>query len=154
MIQYRLATLNELDFLVQLRIEELALFSDTPFPVENIIHIRNFYENKMKDTSCFTILGYDNTTLVAAGTIYFYDSLPSNTNASGKTGCITNIWTHKQYRHQGIASHIMDQLLDIAKDRCTLVCLNTSDAGEAVYIKKGFVKNKKAMLYTCKETKI
>ncbi|MFV0394002.1 MAG: GNAT family N-acetyltransferase [Coprobacillaceae bacterium] len=151
MIQYRLAKIEEIDFLVELRLKEMAMFTDIPFPKEHIEDIRSFYELKMKDNTCFTVLGYDKDILVTTGMIYFYHSLASNANPSGKTGYISNIWTHDQYRRQGIASEVMDQLLELAKGKCGMVCLNASEEGRGLYEKKSFVQNERAMIYIMKE---
>lgn len=147
MIQYRLATIEEVDFLVQLRLQELALFTDVPFPIEHKNEIKLFYKDTMRNRSCFTLLGYDQEVLVATGTIYFQDCLPSNANPIGRTGYITNIWTHDAYRRQGIGTKLMDRLLEIGKEHCGMICLNTSAEGQTLYLKKGFKKNEQAMVY-------
>lgn len=153
MITYQLATLDEVDLLVELRIKDLALFNEEPFPKEHISNIKNFYERKMSTEDCFTILGYDGNTIVASGTIYFYDTLPSNVNPLGKTGYISSVWTDEEYRCQGIGKSIMQQLMDIGADKCNVICLNATEDGERVYTKLGFEKNGKAMIYCYNDEK-
>jgi predicted GNAT family N-acyltransferase len=147
MIIYRLADLQDIELLVDLRIQDMKLFYTEPFPKEHIGAIKKFYTSKMKENTCFTILGYDKDCLVTMGAIYFYDVLPSNTNPLGIMGYITNVWTHEKYRHQGLAGTIVDQLLAIAKKHHSPVSLTASEEGVHLYLKKGFVKNKSMMVY-------
>ncbi len=146
MITYKHAGINDIELLVELRIKELAMFSDIPLSKEAISQIRRFYQDKMNNNNCLTILAYDKDLLVSTGTIYYYDTLPSNNNPIGITGQITNIWTHPNYRRMKIASNIMYQLMDYSKDRCGLFCLNSSDEGVTLYHSIGFVHNEKHMI--------
>lgn len=150
-IVYRIATMEELDFLIELRKKELALFSDVPLSPKTVEKTYFFYQDKMKKKECFTILGYDDTLLVTTGTVYFYDTMPSNNNHSGKTGYITNIWTKEEYRGNGLASDIMDQLMILSKQSCGILCLNASDEAKSLYTRKGFVCNDKNMVYQWKK---
>lgn len=149
-ILYRMATIDELDFLVEVRKKELALFSDVPLSSKAVEKTYLFYQDKMKSDECFTILGYDDMLLVTTGTVYFYDSMPSNSNHSGKTGYITNIWTKEEYRGRGLASNVIEQLIALSKHRCGLLCLNASQEAKSLYVEKGFVFNDKNMVYQWK----
>ena len=147
-IMYRQATIEELDFLVELRIKELSLFSDAPLSKEAIIKTHQFYQEKMQAKECFTFLGYDQDILVTTGTVYFYDCLPSNDNHFGKVGYITNIWTKEEYRGRGLAGQILDQLIEVSKDKCGLLSLNSAIKAVKVYKRKGFIQNNKNMVCT------
>lgn len=41
--------------------------------------------------------------------------MPFTANHTGMVGVITNIWTDKRYRGQGLATKVITQLMDIAK---------------------------------------
>lgn len=146
-ITYRLATIDELNFLIDLRKKELALFSDVPLSSKALKKTYDFYQEKMNKEECFTILGYDTNILVTMGTVYYYDCMPSNDNHSGKIGYITNIWTKEKYRQQGLAGSIINQLIEISKGRCGMLSLNATKQAIPLYLRKGFVYNDKNMVY-------
>lgn len=88
----------------------------------------------MEQDGCFTILGYDENEWITTGTIYFYETLPFNTNPSGKMGGITNIWTVPKDRKQRIVRSVIERILELAKNRWDMVCL------KAVIEAKGCIK--------------
>ena len=72
--------------------------------------------------------------------------MPSNENPSGVMGQLTNVWVVDKYRNRGIATRIINELLDIAKDKCGMVCLNSSDEAISLYYKLGFEDNKRYLI--------
>ena len=64
--------------------------------------------------------------------------MPSNENPSGIMGQLTNIWVDEKYRHQGIASRIVSDLLTKGQGKCGMICLNSSKDAIALYQKLGF----------------
>ncbi|MFQ6794405.1 MAG: hypothetical protein ACLRT4_16730 [Thomasclavelia sp.] len=95
MIEYRYATIKDLELLVELRIRDLKIFSKQKISADTINNIRDFYFNGLNNHTCFTILGYAQDKLVASGTLYLYQIMPSNDNPSGIMGQLTNIFVEK-----------------------------------------------------------
>ena len=85
-LEYRFADIDELDFLVRMRIRDLRMFSECAAGTKLEDAIRRFYEIKMKENACRTLLAYAGRELAATATLYFYDVLPSNENPSGRVG--------------------------------------------------------------------
>ena len=83
MLNFRYADINDLDFLVELRIRDLRLFSNQEILPQTINKIRDFYKTGIINGTCFTLLGFDNELLAASGTLYLYSLMPSNENPSG-----------------------------------------------------------------------
>ena len=138
MINFRYATISDLDFLVELRIRDLKMFSNQNINQDTINNIKKFYQNGIKNQTCFTLLGFDNDNFVVSGTLYLYNIMPSNENPLGRVGQLTNIWVKEEYRHQGIATKVVKELIALKKDECGMVCLNSSHEAKSLYQKIGF----------------
>ena len=109
--------------------------------------IRRFYEIKMKENACRTLLGYAGRELAATATLYFYDVLPSNENPSGRVGQITNVWVDEAFRRQGIATRMVERLMEEARGEAKMVCLNSSEQALGMYERMGFSSKKGYLVY-------
>lgn len=116
-LEYRFAGIDELDFLVRMRIRDLRMFSECAAGTKLEDAIRRFYEIKMKENACRTLLAYAGRELAATATLYFYDVLPSNENPSGRVGQITNVWVDEAFRRQGIATRMVERLMEEPGER-------------------------------------
>ena len=72
--------------------------------------------------------------------------MPSNENQLGIMGQLTNIWVEEKYRHMGIASGMIKELLNKVKGKCSAVCLNSSDNAVDFYQKLGFEMKERYMI--------
>ena len=127
-------------------INDLGLFSNQEILPQTINKIRDFYKTGIINGTCFTLLGFDNELLAASGTLYLYSLMPSNENPSGIMGQLTNIWVDEKYRHQGIASRIVSDLLTKGQGKCGMICLNSSKDAIALYQKLGFKTKERYMI--------
>lgn len=146
MLNFRYADINDLDFLVELRVRDLRMFSTQKILPLTINKIRDFYKTGINDDTCFTLLGFDDELLVASGTLYLYALMPSNENPSGIMGQLTNVWVAEEYRHQGIASSMVNELLAKGRGKCGMICLNSSKEGVSLYQKLGFEAKERYMI--------
>ena len=55
MLNFRYADINDLDFLVELRIRDLRLFSNQEILPQTINKIRDFYKTGIINGTCFTL---------------------------------------------------------------------------------------------------
>ncbi len=61
--------------------------------------------------------------------------------ASGNKAYIMNMYTNPAYRRKGIATKILDMLVNDAKNKgITDISLETTDMGRPLYEKYGFIK--------------
>ena len=134
---------NEFTILIPI---SLRLFSNQEILPQTINKIRDFYKTGIINGTCFTLLGFDNELLAASGTLYLYSLMPSNENPSGIMGQLTNIWVDEKYRHQGIASRIVSDLLTKGQGKCGMICLNSSKDAIALYQKLGFKTKERYMI--------
>jgi GNAT superfamily N-acetyltransferase len=84
---------------------------------------------------------------VASGCITVIDTVPLPEDPCLETAFLHSVYTEPDMRGKGIASAILDRLLDECRQRrITRVQLNASRAGRGVYRSKGFQPLERAMI--------
>ena len=74
-----------------------------------------------------------------AGACYFRYP-PTFTNVQGKVAYVTNVYIEDLYRKRGIATDLMNEVMEDIKERgCKVIRLHASDQGRRLYEKLGFV---------------
>lgn len=93
----------------------------------------------MEDDSLVEWVGVDDEKIVATSAIIFYEFPPSYTDKMGIKGYVTNMYTAPEYRGRGIASSLLDKLVEEARARNVKdLWLGASKMGRPVYLKYGF----------------
>ena len=78
--------------------------------------------------------------VVSSGGLIVDQHLPTPGNLSGRVGYVLNVVTDSQYRRQGIARRVMQEMLEwLAAQDIQRVVLHTSDQGRSLYESLGFV---------------
>lgn len=67
---------------------------------------------------------------------------PGNPNfITGRTGLLLNVYTHPDYRRQGIATKLLNFLIqDAREENLSFIELSATEEGEPVYRKMGFTE--------------
>ncbi|AZU62281.1 GNAT family N-acetyltransferase [Neobacillus mesonae] len=137
-MNYRKATTNDIDELVDLRKKQLVDEGIEP-SIDIDTELFTFFQNKLSDGSLIQWLVEDQDEIIACGAVIFYDFPPSYTNKSGKKAYISNMYTKENYRGQGIATKLLSKVVNEAKNaRITKIWLGASKMGRPVYKKFGF----------------
>ncbi|MCJ8313528.1 MAG: GNAT family N-acetyltransferase [Saccharospirillaceae bacterium] len=141
-IDYRKAVVQDITDLIDLRIQQLK---DEGYPETNNIradlneYFLNHISNNATNNSLICWVGTYNNRIIATAGLCIYQLPPSFSNPSGKIAYLTNIYTADEYRKNGIASYLIETLLNEAKTRNFLgVRLHASELGQSVYKKLGF----------------
>ena len=137
-MNYRTATLDDIEVLVELRKKQLV---DEGIDANKDINeeLTNFFRKKLDDHSLIEWVVSGNDTIIATAAIVFYEFPPTYTNKSGVKGYITNMYTVPEYRGKGIATSLLDKLVEEAKTRkVEKLWLSASKLGRPVYLKYGF----------------
>ena len=93
----------------------------------------------MKNGTFVSFIAWQEGVPVACSGLSVVALPPAYGDLSGKKGYITNMYTRKEFRGQGIASRLLDRLKLFAIEAgCSTLALNASDAGYPVYKKYGF----------------
>lgn len=135
---YRKASLADTAILVEIRKKQLR--DEGIEPNINIDkELTAFFDDKLADGSLIEWVVEYNEEIIATAAIIFYQFPPSYTNKTGWKGYITNMYTKDNYRKQGIATLLMDKLVEEAKGRgIKNLWLGASQLGRPVYEKYGF----------------
>ncbi|GGH73173.1 ribosomal protein S18 acetylase RimI-like enzyme [Pullulanibacillus pueri] len=137
-MNYRRATINDIDTLIALRKKQLVDEGIEPcINIDSELHL--FFKNKLSDESLIQWVVEDNEEMIACGAVMFYEFPPSYTNQSGKKAYITNMYTKEAYRGRGIATRVLTKLVEEAKALGVMkIWLGASKLGRPVYEKFGF----------------
>ena len=148
-MEFRVATLNDLDLLTTSRIEVLRAANklDASTDMANVEkESYNYYKNALEDNTHYAILVMEDDKFIGAGGVSFYSVMPTYHNPSGKKAYIMNMYTAPDYRRQGIAYKTLDMLVKVSKERgINQISLEATEMGRPLYEKYGFVKMESEM---------
>lgn len=138
-MNYRLATIDDIDLLVSQRLRFIEVKED----YESYDSIKDncylYFRKAFANDSCDVILAEEDGIIVGAGIVFYYDSVPSRSNPRGKNAYVTSLYVEPEYRNRGIARSIMAELISKAASRgYEIIMLNASDMGRPLYEKMGF----------------
>lgn len=143
-MDFRKATIEDLDVLVTTRIEVLRAANKLGADVdmsEVARQSRAYYSKTLIDDMHTAYLVFEGNIFVGAGGVSYYRVMPTYHNPSGKKAYIMNMYTAPDYRRQGIAYKTLDLLVQDAKSSgITAISLEATDMGRPLYEKYGFVK--------------
>ena len=93
-----------------------------------------------------TVLAIDED-VIGCATMCYIDVMPTFDHPTGKRAHLMNVYTNPRYRGQGIASEMLDILLDEAKKKgVTEISLDATEAGRLLYKKFGFRDSEEYMV--------
>ena len=109
-------------------------------------NISQYFIKSFMENTCDIVLAEYDGIIVGIGLVFYYDSVPSLYNPTGKNGHITSMFVDEQYRRNGIASQILGKIINIAKEKeCGALHLSASEEGKHLYEKFGFNYNRNSM---------
>ena len=146
-INYRNAEEKDLNFLVESRLEFIEMtVKDMEYSIIRN-NIDEYFQNVIEKKQCDIILAEHMGTVIGTGIIFYYNSVPSKFNISGKNAYITSMYVDVEYRRQGIAGEILSRLINYANERGYYIFfLHESEIGKPLYEKFGFIKGKEGMV--------
>lgn len=145
-VHYREATIDDIDFLVHSRLDFIDVHS-TDMNYELIKgNLYLYFSSSLTEDKCNVVLAEVNKCVVGTGIVFYYDSVPSLFNPSGKNAYITSMFVNENYRRNGIATNILDRLVNIVKAKdCPAIFLAASAEGRPLYKKYGFCDSLQGM---------
>lgn len=140
---YHKATLEDLNLLTRTRVQVLLAANQLPEDTDMAAveaASRDYYRAALADGSHAAWLVFDGDAWIGAGGVSFYRVMPTYHNPSGWKAYLMNIYTHPDYRRQGIARHMVDLLVGEARERgVTAISLDATAMGMPLYESYGFV---------------
>lgn len=133
---------ERLEFSRRMRNYEITLSED---------YMKNTYaylKEHMADDTLVAWLAEENRVIIATVMVSYYQIIPTLANPTGKAGYIVNVYTKQEYRRQGIATQLLNRILEDAKERNVgKLYLSATDMGKPVYEKLGFETLTRDMVY-------
>jgi ribosomal protein S18 acetylase RimI-like enzyme len=140
-MEYRKAELSDIEALSQMRLAMLREEGDfsEAFKAQLLENTKTYIENGIKDDSFVTWIAEEDGELAAMGGVCFFTLPPNDWCPGGKSAYIGNMYTAPAFRKRGIASRLLELVLDEAKSRgCERIWLHTTGAGKRLYEKYSF----------------
>ena len=140
---YQRAGVEDIELLVGTRTEVLRAangLDDSTDMTEVETESRFYYERALKDGSHTAWLVFDGSEFIGSGGISYYNVMPTYHNPTGKKAYIMNMYTVPSHRRKGIATKMLDLLVQDARERdITAISLEATEMGKPLYEKYGFV---------------
>lgn len=147
-LQWKWATADDLDLLVQTRIQVLRSanrLDDSVDLSEVEAQSRRYYQQAGESHAA--LLVYDGERVIGTGGVSFYRVMPICDNPTGEKAYIMNMYTAPGYRRRGIARKTLDMLVQACRARgVTFITLEATEAGRPLYESYGFVPMKHEMI--------
>lgn len=145
MYSLRKANLNDIDKLIDFRVEFLKEIQDLPPNMEIEIFrksLKDFFLDKMKSNEFIAWLAEYNNEIIATSGLSFLQKPPHFINMTGKFAYIMNMYIKPKWRRKGIGSVLLEKLIEeIKKIGIQSVVLHTTSFGKPLYEKYGFREN-------------
>ncbi len=152
-IVFKRLTENDLDRIIRMRIDQLTeeYTSEGKAVPENVdleTALKDFYKKNMAAGTYVSWLAFDGDKIVGTSGMSFAEKPPYFTCPSGKLGILSSMYTDPDYRRMGIATGLLDRVINEAKEYgCGTIYITASDMGVKLYESYGFRHNGNFMQY-------
>ena len=146
---YKKATIQDIDILVETRIEVLRAANklDATVDMKEVEkQSYEYYKKSLEENTHAAYLVYCGNKFIGAGGISNFRVMPTYHNPTGYKAYVMNMYTVPEYRRKGVAYKTLELLVADAKIRgISAISLEATDMGRPLYEKYGFVKMKDEM---------
>jgi GNAT superfamily N-acetyltransferase len=150
-IVYRRATADDVELLVNSRIQFLNSFFNHPYDEKTEIldkNLRTYFSEKINSNEYIAWLAESNGALVGISGMVIWELPPKYSIENGRAGYILNMYTIPELRNKGICTALLGRLISEAKKLgISYLHLHASEKGLPVYRKVGFVEPNQIELY-------
>lgn len=147
MVEYRVATGEDMELLMSSRLEMLRVVNGLPEDGE--------FDNQLVQESRVYFAGGDQITVLAlergqvigCATLCYIRLMPTFSHPTGKRAHLMNVYTRESHRRQGIAARMVEMLVQEARGRgVTEISLDATESGRPLYEKMGFAASEECMV--------
>jgi len=139
---YRFANESDLEQLIKLRVlmqKEVNSIVNENIDEGYLDKVRQYFIRAMTNKNYFSSVAELSGELVAAIGLAVYEKPPSLTGLNGRNGYITNVYTMSEWRRQGVASKLIELIVEHARNSgIDKLHLGTREASKGVYERVGF----------------
>jgi len=149
MIEYRIATNNDIELLMKSRLEMLRIVNDLSedyvYSDEIVSESRDYFLNGDQTT----VLALDGGEVIGCASMSYMRIMPTYSHPTGKRAHLMNVYTRNTYRRQGIARKMVLMLIDDAWNKgATEISLDATKMGRPLYESLGFTNSTECMVLT------
>jgi GNAT superfamily N-acetyltransferase len=139
-IYYRRAVAEDADSLARLRLAFLAEISGAdPSDPKLGDSIRGYFAANIGTNEFISFVAVIDEKIIATSGLTLSRHPPSNRNPTGREAYVMNMYTQPQYRNRGIATRLLQMLVDFARQNgCGKISLHVMPQGRSIYAKAGF----------------
>ena len=102
--------------------------------------LEKYFSAGIADKGLLVWLATEEEGIIGTAGVCFLQYPPSFTNPTGKIAYITNVYTRDEYRNRGIATKLLELIMEeIKAEGCKFARLHASAQGKGLYEKMGFV---------------
>lgn len=145
----RVATLADLDALVELRLQLFACFPEALGKVADDTMRRvsqAYFTRAFEQGDCHTWVAEADNRIVAQGSLALFQRPPFPANLSGREAYLLNMYTLPDYRRRGYSKAILQQAMAFAREQgLGRIWLHASENGQPLYAQAGFQPSSKFM---------
>lgn len=147
MIKYRIATNDDIELLMNSRLEMLrvvnGLSEDYVYSDEIVRESRDYFLNG----DHLTVLAIDGGEVIGCASMSFMWIMPTFSHPTGRRAHLMNVYTRNEYRRQGIARKMVEMLIDETWKRgATEISLDATVMGRPLYESLGFKNSTECMV--------
>lgn len=149
MIEYRIATNDDIELLMKSRLEMLRIVNDLSedyvYSDEIVSESRDYFLNGDQTT----VLALDGGEVIGCASMSYMRIMPTYSHPTGKRAHLMNVYTRNTYRRQGIARKMVLMLIDDAWNKgATEISLDATKMGRPLYESLGFTNSTECMVLT------
>ncbi len=143
-IEYRFATINDVDQLVKLRtLMQLEVNNYKPEDVtaEFIEKVKTYFLNSIPTKKYYSSVAIYEEKIIGTAGVCFYEKPPSLSGGFGLNGYVTNVYVEKDFRQKGVGSQMMRELNQLAFEmKADKLHLGATADGLSIYKAVGYQK--------------
>lgn len=135
----RKVNLCDIDLLINNRIEFLYSIKSITYQEDFRRSTREYLQKHIVDDSVISFIAVKDGKIISSCILCIYETLPTPSCLSGRTGLLLNVYTCLEYRRQGLAYRVLTRLIEEAKRlNVGKILLDYTDDGYPLYKKLGF----------------
>ena len=136
------ATLDEIELLIRLRIDYLTAYRGKLTQEEEtavISQLRVYFDKHIIDDTFIGIIAEIDGSAVSAAYLAISEKPANPAFITGITGTLLNVLTYPEYRRKGIATKVINKIIEEAKEYgVSRIDLSATSEGKYLYKKMGF----------------
>ena len=149
MIEYKIATKDDIELLMSSRLEMLKVVNNLPADYEYSEEIVRESRDYFLNGDHITVLAIDDDKVIGCASMSFMWIMPTFSHPTGRRAHLMNVYTRSEYRRQGIARKMVNMLIDETWKRgATEISLDATTMGRPLYESLGFTNSTEGMVLT------